>query len=585
MTTNRQSDKATPDGPSGYLIAALVLLVLAPVTLLAWVGGVAALRYGARRWVLAVCGLVPGIITVVMVGPKLAAVAALGAGQALGAVGRPVAAPGAVLAPLAAWFGRWAILTAPIGIPVGMVAAAVPPSHPDLPPPEWTATERRRRHKADNRDVGRADKLAANPERAPADALGAWIRGDLEPWHRGRWAVLPAEVAGLPRLVVGASGSGKSVLLVRETFVAGHDQRRVVLVDCKGDAAMREQAIAAYLRARPDAQVLCWPGEPLDGWRGDPSAQLGRLLQVWNWPGESAWYGEVANTVLRLALHAPGLPPVSSSGELMARLAPGHLQRLWDGEPDIAALLASMKDDMAGVSVRVLNLLASLGGSLDGRRSFDDVDLVVCSVPVMANPKDADAAVRVLLGDLAHHVAVRKPAGERETVIVDELSAIVGGRQAALHVAERGRSAGTASILTVQSQAGLGEPQDAERLIGTSAAVTLLRSPNSEELAKLAGTLLEPEATWQHEGGHLTGRGSAAMRARHRLDLNAVRALRPGQAAVIAEGRAAIMKVVHEQAGGQALVNARRRALPPPPPEPVIPLATSGSPALPDREP
>lgn len=570
---------------SGYLVAALLMIVLAPVSLLAWVLAAVAVQLGARRWVVAVCGLVPGLISAAVIGPRIGAAASLAAAQVFGAAGTATMPSWGLLGPLAAWFGRWAWMTAPLGISAGMVAAAVPPADNTMPQPEWTGRRLRQRQRAEGRELRRADRLAADPEQAPADALGSWIRGDLEPWHRGRWAVLPADVAGLPRLVVGASGSGKSVLLVRETFIAGASSRRAVLIDCKGDASMREQAIAAYLRGRPDARVLCWPGEALDGWRGDPSAQLGRLLQVWNWPGESAWYGEVANTVLRLALTAPGLPAVSSSGELMARLAPGHLQRLWDGEPDIAALLTSMKDDMAGVSVRVLNLLASLQGSLDGARSFTDVDLVVCSVPVMANPKDADAAVRVLLGDLAHHVAVRKPYGEPETVIVDELSAVVGGRMAALHVAERGRSAGTASILTVQSQAGLGEPIDAERLIGTSAAVTLLRSPNSEELAKLAGTLLEPEATWQIDGGELTGRGSAALRARHRLDLNAVRALRPGQAAIIAEGKAAIVKVIHEQASGQRLAEARQRALPPPPPEAVVPLSPRPLAALPDREP
>ena len=321
----------------------------------------------------------------------------------------------------------WALaaVTVPAGVLVAAGAGAVfdyMPGAGDVMRPEWERANVRRQQRAEAAGRRRADKTSTRPDRAPDTALGGWLGGDLTRWHAGRYLVLPAEVAGLPRLVVGASGSGKSVLLVRETLIAGRHARRVVLVDCKGDAAMREQAIAAYLRARPDARVLCWPGEALDGWRGDPSAQLGRLLQVWNWPGESAWYGEVANTVLRLALEAPGLPPVSSSGELMARLAPGHLQRLWDSDPDVAALLRDMRDDLAGANIRVLNLLASLGGSLDGRRSWSDADLIVCSVPVMANPKDADAAVRVLLsGHLAHHVAVRKPYGEPETVIVDEL--------------------------------------------------------------------------------------------------------------------------------------------------------------------
>lgn len=579
-----QAPATGPATPSGYLLAAITMIVIAPPALAGWLAGAAVLRSGrVPRWMLAAAAIVTGGLAALAIGPAVAAGGLVAAVAALGGVLPATLTAGALLEALSGLLVR-GVGVAAVTVPAGVAIAAIPARGVAEIRPEWTEQERRRAAKADTRNHRRADRLASQPEQAPDDALGSWIRGDLEPrWRAGRYLILPADVAGLPRLVVGASGSGKSILLVREIYIAGRASRRVVLIDCKGDATMREAAIAAYLRARPDARVLCWPAEPLAGWRGDGSDQLGRLLQVWNFPGVSQWYGEVAATVLRLSLCVPGQPPVTSSGELMARLAGGHLQRLWDADPDIAALLRGIADDIPGVQLRVLNLLASLSGSLDGRRSWDDADLIVCSVPVMANPKDADAAVRVLLGDLAHHIAVRKPFGEAETVVVDELSAIIGGRQAALHVAERGRSAGTASILTVQSQAGLGEPHEAERLIGTSAAVTLLRSPNSEELAKLAGTLLEPEATWQIEGGKLTGRGNAALRARHRLDLNAIRALRPGQAAVIAEGRAALIKVIREQPGAAELTDARGRALPPTPTPPLP--ERPGLPQLTEREP
>jgi hypothetical protein len=58
--SGRDRRPAAPSGPSGYLLAALVMFLVAPVSLLAWPVAVAALRAGARRWVLALCGLVPG---------------------------------------------------------------------------------------------------------------------------------------------------------------------------------------------------------------------------------------------------------------------------------------------------------------------------------------------------------------------------------------------------------------------------------------------------------------------------------------------------------------------------------------------
>lgn len=121
-----EPSKQTPAVPSGYLLAAVALLVLAPVALLAWVGGTVALRLGARRWVLTVCGLVPDLLAAALVGPRIGGHAALAASQVVRAAGNAAVPSWALLGPLAGWFGRWALLTAPLGVPMGMVAAAIP---------------------------------------------------------------------------------------------------------------------------------------------------------------------------------------------------------------------------------------------------------------------------------------------------------------------------------------------------------------------------------------------------------------------------------------------------------------------------
>lgn len=202
----------------------------------------------------------------------------------------------------------------------------------------------------------------------------------------------------------------------------------------------------------------------------------------------------------------------------------------------------------------------------------------------MANPADSHAAVRVLLADLAHHITRRKPPQERETIIVDEYAAVPGGSEASLHVAERGRSAGSASILAVQSLAGLGEVAEQQRLLGTAAAYFLLRSPTGGDVAELAGTLLAPELAWEFRDSEITGRGTAGMRERPRLDLNVVRGLKPGQAAVIEPPHFGLMKVIREQPSSDTLADARQLALPSVPARPALPQSPE-PPALPERNP
>jgi len=556
----RASSPAQPVSAMPLVVGALLLL--APVALLGWIGGALALRMGARRGVLALAGLAPGLVAVLLLGPRITAAAAAALAQVFGLVGSPATPSWALLGPLAGWFGRWAWVTTPIGVPVGMVAAALTPAGgdgiPALPPSGQPARQRRPRR-------------PRGP--MPPAGIGAYLGGDLpRAWVQRRWLVLPDHAQARPRIVVGASGSGKSVLLGRESYIAATGNRPVVAIDCKGDAGFRDEVTGAYLAARPDARVLWWPQEPLNGWLGDPGALLGRLLQVWHFSPEAQFYREVAATVIRLAVTAPRVPPVASSTELLGRLSSGNLLRLWDGHPDICALLRSLTPRMAEVELRVLNLLASLHGALDGRRSWGDADLVVCSVPVMASPADADAAVRVLLADLAHHVASpdRKPAEQPLTILLDEFSAISGGRDAALHLTERGRSHGAATVLSVQSEAGLGDESEQERMLGAAGLLTLFRSPTAERLAKLAGTILQADYTWQYEAGQATGRGSGAMRYSHRLDMNLIRSLPPGRAAIIAPGTAGLVDV--ERVNADPAVLSWLQPLPEVEPEPVVEL-------------
>jgi hypothetical protein len=265
-TAKTVTHDVTVSAPSGYLMAALVLLVVAPVALLAWVVGVAALRYGARRWNLALCGLVPGVVALLVVGPRVGAYASVAAAQVFSVAGTASAPSWGLLGPLAAWFGRWAVLTAPIGIPVGMVAAAVPPSHPDLPRPRMggQGAPSARTGSAPTAPPGtrRADREGADLR---SNALAVSLGGMVASWRIGDLIVPPEGQLGLAWLMIGQPGTGKSTAANRLGYLCGLERRHLVVVDAKGGHdSIAQGMVATYLVAWPDAWVLLFPQERLE---------------------------------------------------------------------------------------------------------------------------------------------------------------------------------------------------------------------------------------------------------------------------------------------------------------------------------
>jgi hypothetical protein len=528
----------------------LVAFLLSPIIVLAWAAGMALLRLtGWKRWPLALAAVAAGGIAVWWQGglPSALAHHFSGPESLLRQWGAPVVhfpLPGAFLWP-----------QAPLAVPAGLLAASLSRDRGELLGPELDTFASRRRAKAERKAQAKARRLAdRSSERnvkspGPGAALAVAISGDLpDDWRHGKYLALPARVAALPRLVVGRPGQGKTVYLGREVYLAAADQRRATVIDCKGEATFATEITDAYLAGRPQATVHIWPDEPLNGWVGGPAAVVNRLLSCWEWDLAAQWYREVVSMALRLALHAPG-PQVASSTELVARMRPGALTRLWAGHRDEQDWIKAHAEKFHDVAVRVTNLMASLGRTLDGAEPLGTADLTVLSLPVMALEHDAASILRVAMADLAHHVAVRKPHGDRELVVVDEFSAVPGGREHAIHLAERGRSAGVATVLAVQSRRGLGDDDDADRLIGATGLVVLFATAEPEDVLKLAGTVRQVEIAAQLEDGALTGRGTATVRSGYRVDANVVRALAPGQAFLLAGGRAELAQIIRPPQG------------------------------------
>jgi hypothetical protein len=534
------SRQPLPREPHPGVALFVVAFFFSPFVLVAWAAGQALLRRtGWRGWRLALPSLAAGGLVVLIEGGPVRALALHFSGYLalLQQFGQPVIhlpAPGSF---------AWPQL--PLAIPTGLLAASMNARRAAVVPAEFERAEQRRRARAEQRTRHRAHRTAAREATRPdSDALGASLGGDLTAWQRGRLVVPPPGQLGLATLLVGPPGVGKTVCIERLSFLAGRERRHEVVLDAKGGHdGLAHGVVAAYLAAWPDARVRLFPQEPLDIWRGTPAAMVNRLVNVWDWSPESAYYREVATVALRLAVGQPG-PLCRSTAELLARLDPAALARAWSGRTAETNLVRGLKDRLADVQLRVANLIAALGPAFDGAWSYEDCDLAVITVPSMVASRDADACLRVLLSDVGHFTMARKQPGAPSLVVVDEFAAIAGGRREAIDLLERGRGAGTGVVLSAQSSVALGDEDERARLLAAASAVIAFRSPQPAELAALAGSERVAEAAWQAEDGELTGRQTITMRARGRVDQDAVRGARTGEAHVIAAGRVARARII-----------------------------------------
>jgi hypothetical protein len=451
---------------------------------------------------------------------------------------------------------------APLGIPTGAMVGSVSVARGErlAAGAEWSAYSQRQALVAEVHGVRRVARATrrhhepTNPARTPALGI-AYPGGDLYPWLRQRGrsteVVIPAREQRLAMAVLGIPGSGKTVTLLRRVWIAARVGMRVVFVDCKGtDPALAWQVTCAYRLANPGAIVGFWPTQPLDCWRGDGMAIANRLLAVEDWASEGGglYYRRMATLALQLACTAPSGPP-RNSGQFLRRLDHKKLQQLWRGDQTAQADLEQLATDpqvLAGVRGRYSAFFRSLAGSADGRWGLEDVDLAVLTIPTIASRTDADAAVRLVLEDLGHFATNRKArVGDDVLLILDEFSAVQGGTDQAIHLAERLRDVGVPVIFGAQSPEGLGDERQQWRLLHTiGGGLVLHQLADPDLLVGLAGTVRTPEQAWQLDARGPAGQARVHMADRPRVDPNQVRQLHPGEAFLIQGGRAVKLSVL-----------------------------------------
>lgn len=322
----------------------------------------------------------------------------------------------------------------------------------------------RARHARVERAAHAAQKAAARSAKAPAAAngaivLGVPLSGDLH-WEHGGWFTYPAAILGRHLVMVGGSGTGKTETSKRLAFGAAKVYGwKVFYLDCKGDADTAAQFLEAMCAA--GRTTTMFPTSAYDGWRGDATALLNRLISIIDY--SEPYYRDITKMMLSLAVEAPPGPPRSSS-ELLARLNLEALALRYAGLPEARELTGIRREDAQAAYNRYRAFFKALHGGLDGGWAFEDVEAGYILLKGLELKDQTASLGRYILEDFADYVSTRKARGDRVLLIVDELPAIAFGGANAASLFEMVRSHGAGIAVTAQSYAGMGE--DADRILG-----------------------------------------------------------------------------------------------------------------------
>jgi hypothetical protein len=539
--------------------------------------------------------------------------------------------------PYRAWSAFWrlsesgdllrAVATiAPVAIPLGLLAAAglwayrmtmISSGAVGRSPASSVAFDQR---------LWRNQVRAARARIAAPGALPLTKHGDLlvtgaiirTVGHRpGRVAAI-----GYPRIrshqvVVGTTGTGKTTLLLRlwTAFMATGLRRHVagrgaapllVVLDCKGGSSARKVAdrFRRVLRDAGARSVAIWPDEArLSLWSLPPRQLTTTLVDlIEHGTGAAAFYADVMEALVALAVEAPCGPPVSA-GDLLSRLEPGWLAMAYAAAGSAAdhAVITSAGRHIGDVALRFRTLFRRLGPGLDGPGGFGDADAWYCILEGTDEISVAEGQARALV-DLLASFAVREPARREILLAVDEFSA-VSRRLPIWQLYERARSLGLAVQVSAQSWQGLGIDEDERNRIAASAegGIWLLRTPQPEPIAVFAGTRKELDTSRAlGRFGVWSRRGSSRLHDVPVADPSLIRRLDVGQVAYIYRGGvtyiqvkrlvaapAAVLTAAAQLAAGGRDAGARDDAARPPGPALADAAAVRAGPAtlLPDASP
>jgi hypothetical protein len=219
------------------------------------------------------------------------------------------------------------------------------------------------------------------------------------------------------------------------------------------DARAKVDRTCKVLRGTGARRVAVWPDEAtLCLWRL-PGRDLAVLLfqMTEHGDGNAAYYADVTQAVLTLAVTAPGGPPASAA-EFLQRLEPAWLEQAYAaGNPGQLAAITAAKPHLGDIQLRYATLLGRLGPALDGPRQLTDADAWYFILEGTSEPSVAEAQAMAVT-ELIAYAAVNRTAERRAILLAADDYSAVSRRVPLSNRYERGRSLGLGVMVSAQNQ-------------------------------------------------------------------------------------------------------------------------------------
>ena len=409
--------------------------------------------------------------------------------------------------------------------------------------------------------------------------VGGTIRAIGHRWHPV--FTLPAAACARHMVIVGATGSGKTNLMMRlwaGWFTATLTQARagkghrplLIVLDCKGgrDARVKAGRTRRLLYGAGARRVAIWPDEArLSLWDLPPQDLAVLLYQmIDSGTGAAAYYADIMQAVLMLAVLAPGGPPLNTAA-FLDRLDAHWLLTAWDPGryPAEAKRVQAAARQLPDIQLRYATLLARLGPALDGPGTLAEADAWYCILEGTREPSVAEAQAMALT-ELTAHAATDLDSEPRAMLLAADDYSAVSGRVPLANLYERGRSLGIGVQVSAQSWQGLGASEDERyRIAGTAdGGIFVLHVPYPEALVAAAGTRRVLETAHKLIGNAWGDEGTTREQRAWTADPDLVRRQEVGQACYIQRGAATFVQVARPRPSPLTL-------LPPPPAAPGPP--------------
>jgi hypothetical protein len=379
--------------------------------------------------------------------------------------------------------------------------------------------------------------------------IGAVIRSVGHRWRPS--LTIPYQAFGRHQVIVGSSGSGKTTLMIRtwagwySAARTAHHQHHaprplLVVLDCKGgpDARVKAGRTRRLLHSTSASRVAIWPDEASVSLWGLPPRELAVTLfqMVESGTGPAAYYADVMQAVLTLAITAPPGPPADGTA-FLDRLEPGWLEAAYAADPPRLAALASAKRHLGDISLRYRTLLDRLGPALDHGGTLADADAWYFILEGTREQSVAQAQALAVI-ELVTHAATSPGAEPRAILLACDDYSAVSGKVPLWSLYERGRSLGIGVQVSAQSWQGLGASDDERYRIAATAdgGIFLLRTPYPQPLCELAGTRRVIETATKVIGGMWGDEGSSRIQHAWTADPGIARTLATGQAGYMHTG-------------------------------------------------